>query len=98
MEFVDNHLMTFPHKGYGRIFVENESDILMIKEIIREMDEFEFGYLPADLIAVFSEENMHSVYTHKFDDLNMTKVMFHAWSKGVKCFCVFGKIAGWEDF
>lgn len=98
MEFADNRMMTFPHKGYGRIFVENKNDILAIKEIIKGMDEFEFGYLPTNLIAVFSEENLHSVYTHKFDDMNMTEVMCRAWSKGIKCFCVFGKITGYEDF
>ena len=98
MEFYDNYIMKFPHKGHGRFFVEKEEDIFKIKEIIREMDEFEYAYLPSDLIAVFSDENMHSVYTHKFDDMNMTEVMYRAWSKGIKCFCVFGKITGYEDY
>lgn len=97
MKFCNNHNMQFPHKGYGRIFVENETDIPVLKEIIREMDDFEFGYLPTDLIAVFSDKNMSSVYTYKFDDMNMTEVMCRAWSKGIKCFCVFGKITGFED-
>ena len=44
----------FPRKGYGRIFVEKESDILVVKEIIRKMDEFEYDYLPEGLIAVFN--------------------------------------------
>src|SRR5574344_1162266 len=43
----------FPRKEYGRIFVEKESDIPIVKEIIRKMDGFEYGYLPEDLIAVF---------------------------------------------
>ena len=38
----------FPRKGYGRIFVEKESDIPIVKEIIRKMDDFEYGYLPED--------------------------------------------------
>ena len=36
----------FPRKGYGRIFVEKESDIPAVKEIIRKMGEFEYDYLP----------------------------------------------------
>ena len=68
MEFFNNYNMKFPHKGYGRFFVENEEDIAKVKEIIKEMDDFEYAYLPEDLITVFSDENMQSVYTHKFDD------------------------------
>ena len=73
-----------------------KSDIDALKRLIKEIDEFEYGYLPDDLIAVFSEENMKSVYTYKFDDLNMTEVMCRAWAKGIKCFCVFGYINGYE--
>lgn len=97
MDFTDNFDMKFPHKGYGRIFVENKDDIQRLEEIIKEIDYWEYDYLPKDLIAVFSDENMHSVYTHKFDDMNMTEVMYRAWSKGIKCFCVFGRITGYED-
>jgi hypothetical protein len=98
MEFFNNTYMKFPHKNYGRIFVENKEDINALHQIIKEMDDFEYSYLPDDLIAVFSDENMRSVYTHKFDDMNMTEVMYRAWSMGIKCFCVFGKISGYEDF
>ena len=98
MEFFNNYNMKFPHKGYGRFFVENEEDIVKVKEIIKEMDDFEYAYLPEALITVFSDENMQSVYTHKFDDMNMTEVMYRAWSKGIRCFCVFGYITGYEDF
>jgi hypothetical protein len=98
MEFFNNDYMKFPHKGYGRFFVESKEDITKVKEIIREMDAFEYSYLPDDLITVFSDENMQSVYTHKFDDMNMTEVMYRAWSKGIRCFCVFGHITGYEDF
>jgi hypothetical protein len=90
--------MKFSHKGYGRLFVENKEDIAKVKEIIKEMDDFEYAYLPSDLITVFSDENMQSVYTHKFDDMNMVEVMYRAWSKGIRCFCIFGKITGYEDF
>ena len=97
MEFCDNQYMKFPHKGYGRLFVETKEDIARVKEIIKEIDDFEYSYLPEDLITVFSDDNMRSVYTHKFSDLNMTEVLYRAWSRGINCFCVFGKISGWED-
>ena len=97
MEFADTYEMKFEHKGYGRFYVENEEDIAKVKEIIREIDDFEYSYLPEDLITVFSDKNMYAVYTHKFDDMCMTEVLYRAWAKGIKCFCVFGKITGWED-
>lgn len=101
MEY-ENFDMKFSHKGYGRIFVEKESDVQKIEDIIKEIDEYEFGYYPtgdhygADrgkrLATVFSEENYHSIYVHKFDDMDMGKLMKKAWEQGVHCFVVFGKI------
>ena len=94
----DNYEMTFDRKGYGRIFVETEEDVQRLKDIINEIDPYEGNhYLPDDLIAVFSDDNFESVYTHKFCDMNMTKVLYKAWSAGIKCFCVFGKISGYEE-
>ena len=62
-----NYEMTFSRKGYGRIFVENESDVQKVEDIIRELDEYEFDYYyPTGnymggnnerLVTVFSEEN-----------------------------------------
>lgn len=45
--------MTLTRKGWARIYVEKHSDIPPVKDIIREMSEFEFDYLPPDLIAPF---------------------------------------------
>lgn len=95
----ENYEMTFDRKGYGRIFVEKEEDIQAIKDIIAEIDPYESKYyLPEDLITTFSNDNFDSVYTHKFCDINMVKVLHKAWSRGIKCFCVFGKINGYEDY
>ena len=92
----------FPRKGYGRIFVEKESDIPIVKEIIRKMDDFEYRYLPEDLIAVFDPNIkrfpdmlnnpkdhlwLDMRYTHKFDSLNLNELQFRCWSAGVKAFC-----------
>ena len=92
-----NNEMTFTRKGYGRIFVETEEDIQRIKDIIKEIDSYEYSYLPENLITVFNNDNFESVYTHKFSDLNMTKVLHKAWSQGINCFCIFGKIHGYEE-
>lgn len=91
----------FSRKGYGRIFVEKEEDISKVKEIIRKMDEFEYGYLPNDLIKVFDPnirrfpaENpkdhlwLDMAYTHKFDSLNLNELQFRCWAAGIKVFCV----------
>lgn len=96
---------TFPRKGYGRIFVEKEEDIEVVKEIIRKMDEYEYEYLPEKLIAVF-DPNIRTFpdmlnqpkdhlwldmeYTHKFDSLNLNELQFRCWAQGVKIFCCIG--------
>ena len=61
------------------------------------MDDFEYDYLPNDLITTFSDHHMYSAYTHKFDSLNMADVMCRAWEEGLKCFCVFGLINEFDD-
>lgn len=94
---------TFPRKQYGRIFVEKEEDIEAVKEIIRKMDEFEYDYLPKDLITVFNpniksfpKENpkdhfwVDMQYTHKFDSLDLNELQFRCWAAGVKIFCCMG--------
>lgn len=94
---------TFTRKGYGRIFVEKEEDIPKVKEIIRKMDDYEYTYLPEDLITVF-DPNIKSfpkedpkdhlwldmTYTHKFDSLNLNELQFRCWAAGIKIFCCIG--------
>lgn len=88
---MENFSMMFSRKGYGRIYVRTEEDVQALKNIIKEMDDYEYSYMPEDLITVFSEENFTSTYVHKFCDLDMGKVLKAAWSKGIYCFVVFGK-------
>lgn len=87
----------FPRKGYGAIFVENQEDVERVKNIIREMDEFEYGYLPENFIKPFVVETTeisgkeHYVlrlnYTHKFDDLDLNELLVRCWGQGIKAFC-----------
>jgi hypothetical protein len=86
----NNKHMKFPHKKCGRIYVEKESDMLVLKGIMIGMDSCEFDYMPDDLIAVFKDAgSCHNKYVGKFDDLDMGIVIYYAWQLGVKCFCVF---------
>jgi len=71
------------HKGYGRIYVDSQEDIQRVRDIISEIDEFEFGYLPPKLITVFSDYPQVT-YTHKFSDLSMDKLTALCWKRGIK--------------
>lgn len=88
--------MRFSRKGYGRIFVEKEEDINKVKDIIKEIDEYEFSYLPDGFIAVFNENNMHAVYTHKFCDLDIQLLCRVCWERGIHMFPWYGSIDGVE--
>ena len=74
---------TFTHKGYGRIYVEKPDDILRVMSIIKEMDEYEFGYLPDQLITTF-DQYPKVVYTHKFNDLDTDSLTATCWDRGIR--------------
>lgn len=102
-----NYEMTFGRKGYGRFFVEKESDVSKVEDIIREIDNYEFDhYYPTGnyvggknerLVTVFSEENYKSIFVGKFDEMDMSKVLKKAWDQGIHCFAVFGKCNEFDD-
>ena len=73
---------TLTRKSYGAIYVNNIEDIEKVKAIIKEMDEFEYEYLPEDLIKPFSEYPNVS-YVHKFSDLDIDDLTAICWSRGV---------------
>lgn len=97
-----NSSMEFDRKGYGRIFVEKEEDIQKVEDIMKEIDEEEFEcYYPTGnhftgkncrLVTVFNEENCKSVYVAKFDSMDIGQVLKEAWSRGIHCFAIFGKM------
>lgn len=82
-------MRTFNRKGYGRIYVESEDQIQAVREAIRQMDEFEFSYLPSNLVTTFSEYP-EVVYTHKFDSLDLDHLAAKLWMQGVKTLIVEG--------
>lgn len=79
----------FPRKGMGRIFVEKHEDIERVKQVIKEMDEFEFEYIPSGLITVFNPSETPSMsFTSKFYDLDIDELIIRCWKAGIKCFAV----------
>jgi hypothetical protein len=79
--------MKFPNKYYGRLYVIKEEAIQIVKDTIKEMDEYEYEYLPDDLITVFSGK-VDYVYTHKFDSIDLDKLIEKCYEKGVFLFYV----------
>lgn len=75
-------MSTLSHKSYGAIYVNNPNYIDKVKQVIKEMDEFEFGYLPEELIKPFQEYPNVS-YTGKFSDLDMDDLTARCWAKGI---------------
>lgn len=101
-----NYEMKFQRKGYGRIFVEKEEDIVALENIMREIDQYEFynyypkgysGELSKRLVTTFSDKNFYSIYVGKFDDMDMSQVLKKAWDKGIHCFVVFGKCNEFDE-
>ena len=62
--------------------MNDPDDIDKVMEIIKEMDEFEYEYLPEGLIKPFSEYPSVT-YTHKFSDLDMDDLTAKCWERGI---------------
>lgn len=76
-------MKTLTRKGYARIYVPKAEDVKSVREVIRQLDSFEFGYLPEDLIAPFSDYPKLA-YTHKFDALCMNRLTAICWDHGIR--------------
>ena len=57
-------------------------DIDKVRAIIKELDEFEYDYLPDNYIAHFSEFPGVE-YTGKFDDLSIDELTAICWERGI---------------
>lgn len=74
-------------KHEARIYTDKVENIEKVKELIKELDEFEYEYLPKDLIAVFNG-TIDYVYNGKFYDIDMDELMKRCWEKGIYVFYV----------
>lgn len=79
-------MKTFTKKGYGRIYVAKEEDIVKVKNIIKCLDEFEFKYMPEDFIVPFTAYPA-VVYTHKFSDLDLDQLAAICFNYGIYIYC-----------
>ena len=62
------------YKGMSRCFVKNKNDVERVTDIIRQMDEFEFNYLPENWVTVTEFDfpmgvNFVEYVLGKFDDV-----------------------------
>lgn len=81
---------TFSRKDYGKILVREEKDIQKVKDIIKEMDPFEYEYLPENFIAVFEKNNVETTYTHKFDSLDLNELQLRCWEADIPIMIING--------
>ena len=77
--------MKLYEKGEARIYTDKEENIEKISAIIKEIDEFEWEYLPDDLITVFNGR-IDYIYHGKFYDIDMDELMKRCWTKGIFAF------------
>ena len=73
-------------KHKARIYTDKQENIDKIKEIIKEIDKFEYEYLPDDLITVFNGK-IDYVYNGKFYDIDMDEIMKRCWEECIFAFC-----------
>ena len=77
----------FPRKGLGRIYVQHEDDIDKVREIVKELDENEFYYLPDDFVTTV-DQYPRLVFVGKFDDMPIEALTAECWKRGVPIWCV----------
>jgi len=79
-------MRTFTRKGYGRIYVLYERHIIPVSDVIKELDPFEWEYLPDNFIVSWA---MYPdiIFTHKFCDLDIDKLTAICWSRGMPIWC-----------
>lgn len=79
-------MAAFTRKGYGRIFCQKEEDVETVYKIIKELDEFEFDYIPSGFVVPVSEfPNL--VFTGKFDALDKNVITAACLRKGIIVIC-----------
>lgn len=81
----------FTKKTYGRIWVREEADVARVRDLIKDLDEFEFEYLPNDFVAVWPENPRKAelVYGHKFE-LRTDLLEYECWRRGIQIYLITG--------
>ena len=71
------------HKGYSRLYVEYRPHVQDVLDIIKELDDSEFEYMP-DAWVTHCQDYPHVVYTGKFSDLDMDLLTVACWERGIR--------------
>lgn len=53
-------------KTWGRIYVAKPEHVQIVEETIKEVDEFEYDYMPKGVVTVWGADN-ELIYLHKFE-------------------------------
>jgi len=69
-------------RGESRCFVFFKEHIEKVKEIIKNIDDFEFDYMPEDWVTLWKENCEDRVYNGKFN-INLTKLYTECGKKGI---------------
>jgi len=80
-------MIKLKRKGYGRIYVKDEKHIERVKQIIKEMDQFEYEYLPEDLITTL-DQYPKTAYTYKFDNINIDMLTYKCIKEDIIILCI----------
>jgi len=76
--------MELVYKGNSRCFVFREEDIQKVYDTIKEIDYFEFSYVPTEWVTVWDGNGYSSslVYNGKFD-IDLPRLIDECAKKGV---------------
>lgn len=85
---------TFNRKSYWAIYVDTKENIARVKEIIKIVDEYEYDYIPSDLIKPMSDF-WQVWYTWKFDDIDMGIIEKLCFNEGIHILCYNNWLCDW---
>jgi hypothetical protein len=77
--------MELVSKGESRCYVFREEDIQKVCDMVKEINEFEYGYMPNNWVTVFNSKDVHKnymVYNGKFD-IDVPKLIDECGKRGV---------------
>jgi len=76
----------FYQKSYGRIYVLDPTKVGRVLEIIKGVDEFEWGYYIEGLVAPWTGK-VELIYTHKFEAC-MDTITLRCWNECIAVWCI----------
>lgn len=90
-DYFRRDLGKFREKSYGCIFTDSQENVQKIRSLIAEINDFEAGYMPDDIVRVFSPRfngdktsvSIGLAYTGKFYEIDLNQLMLVCWAKGV---------------